>query len=180
MQRVSVTLLILCLLVVGCSSAHRIDTVSLDHEIHYKLQAVPESLPKMSALQLVTVTRGDEQNTLLLQSERSEQQLNLVALTAQGISLFSLSLFKDGNYHVENHLPGINLYPSNMLADMQLATWPLINVKQGLLGASITQQQDARIISDLNGEVMRIRYTDTTTTITHMRRHYTITIEEIN
>jgi hypothetical protein len=131
-------------------------------------------------LQLVTVTRENQQQSLLLQSELQGEQLNLAALTPQGISLFSMALLKDGSYTLEKHIPGLALYPSHMLADMQLASWPIKSIKNGLEGAVLKNEKTRRVVADEKGQLIVISFSDNKTTLTHLRRHYTITIEEIN
>jgi hypothetical protein len=167
-------------LVVGCSSVHSPQRVSLDESVSYQLQTVPSNWPIQSPLQLITITREDKQQSLLLQSELQGEQLNIVALTVQGMSVFSMSLFKDGSYTLEKHIPGLNLYPSHMLADMQLASWPIKSIKNGLEGAVLKNEKTRRVVADEKGQLIVISFSDNKTTLTHLRRHYTITIEEIN
>ena len=180
MQRVSIAILAVCIaLLIGCSSVHSPERVSLDDFVSYQLQAVPDNWPIQSSLQLVAVTRENQQQSLLLQSELQGEQLNLAALTPQGISLFSMSLLKDGSYTLEKHIPGLALYPSHMLADMQLASWPISTINKGLDGAFVKASKQQRIVADAKGQLMVISYADNKITINHLRRHYTITIEEI-
>lgn len=96
---------------------------------------------KVSAEQTLTVRRGKQTNTVQCHVDVSPTRVVLLGLTALGQRLFSVSW--DGTELRSNSsLPDGALNPEQVLADLQLAAWPLSALQAAAhAGWSISEPQ---------------------------------------
>lgn len=87
----------------------------------------PASLGQpVAALQLVVAERGDWQQKLLFAVEADQQAITVSALTTLGVALQTIR-YDGQSLTIDEHLPGASdaLNGRFLLADLQLAAWPL-------------------------------------------------------
>lgn len=117
--------LLFCLACVG-------DTLRLGWDASYRFAPTG---PTFFANQLVVVTLPDgSEQSLLCTVESNPDKLTVVASTPLGQTIFTATLRK-GITSVEAHLPlPAKADPRMLLAAIQLAEWPLEDVRKGLQG----------------------------------------------
>lgn len=167
------------LLLAACTSRFEPDKLLLADNVSYQLQRVPPNWPARSLTQLLTVTGNGETHSLLTQLEIGEGELRFVALTPEGVSLFSLVYLSTGEIALEKYLPLGDLYPEYVIADLQLALWPIDDVNQGLVGATLSEQSTGRVLMRANTPLITVKQANQITTLTNHARGYTVTIQTI-
>lgn len=92
-----------------------------------------QSLQALQALQLVVAKRGDWQQKLLFAVEADDQAVTVSALTTLGVALQTIR-YDGQTLTIDEHLPGASdaLNGRFLLADLQLAAWPLAAVAAAL------------------------------------------------
>ena len=163
----------------GCVSRISQNQLQLADAVSYQLQGVPSDWQARSMTQLLTLTRGDETNSLLTQLEIADGELRLVALTPEGMSLFSLVYLRTGEIQVEKYLPLGELYPEYVIADLQLSLWPIELVNQGLKGATLLAVATGRELKQGDTKLVTLSQTDKVTTLINHVRDYSIIIQTI-
>lgn len=93
----------------------------------------PQTLGQsVTARQQVTAHFGDQTSSLQVALRVAPDNLTLIGLTAIGHRLFTLS-WKDGKPRLRSRIkPIANLDPARILADLQLAYWPLPALRSAL------------------------------------------------
>lgn len=180
----------------GCASTGATDLVRVGNGIVFRLLS-PGSLGQQVILtQVVTLSYEDESQQLLFFSEVSAQAVTIAGLLPDGSRLFSIhydgvSLRSEGNGDVLERLD-----PHYLLADMQMALWPLAAVRGSLASANgcfasgtckllETVDQRQRTLSREGDIIVDIRYQDipayrATLAYEHRARGYSLQIETVN
>ena len=117
-----------------CSCAHT-QTVQRAPELFPLL--APETLgTSQSVQQVLNVAYADKEATLTAVLTATPQHVQVIGLNAVGVRLFTVDY--DGVSVKSERLPGLpdQIEPQRMLADLQLAFWPLPTLQQALQGST--------------------------------------------
>jgi hypothetical protein len=95
----------------------------------------PSSLGRsIDALQIVRGAHGDQEMAFQCVVEVDAQQLTVIGLSAQGQRLFSLRYDGEKLEAESTALAPTGLDPRRVLADLQLALWPIAALRQSFAG----------------------------------------------
>ena len=182
--KVNQYILLVCvaLMVSGCAvrmdNVHR---VSLDDDITYILQPIPETLTNTGIQALFNIKQGSQQgkeNQFMIQVEMTTSRLLVSAYTVEGFSLFTLDWHTDVGTLVYDKKIAID--PLRVLAELQLVLWPSSDVAQGLeQGQLKVLSVTYREISSNNDVIYQIKQQDNISQLTNVKADYSIVIEEL-
>ncbi len=169
----------------GCSSnsnvgvnQNNVNQVDIAEAVTLQLTAPPGSLVNQSKNQLLTITYQGKENQLLTQLELTEQGLNLVAVSPQGLPLFEL-VFVEGQALKQKKYVEFDMLPlPYIISDIQLVYWPLAALNAALTDAVITENENGKeriIKSDGNLIISIVKGTDSIS-YKHFQRGYQLTI----
>ena len=183
--KVNQYILLVCvaLMVSGCAvrmdNVHR---VSLDDDITYILQPIPETLTNTGIQALFNIKQGSQQgkeNQFMIQVEMTTSRLLVSAYTVEGFSLFTLDWHTDVGTLVYDKKIAID--PLRVLAELQLVLWPSSDVAQGLeQGQLKVLSVTYREISSNNDVIYQIKQQDNISQLTNVKADYSIVIEELD
>lgn len=180
----------------GCASTGADDLVQVGGGIAFRLLAPANLGEQVILTQVVTLSYGAESQQLLFFSEVNAEAVNIAGLLPDGTRLFSISydgasLLSEGNSEVLTRLD-----PPYLLADMQMALWPLAAVRSSLDTANAcfaagtcqlleTADQRQRTLSRNGNVIIDIRYQDlpayrATLAYEHRARGYSLQIETVD
>ncbi|SPT69133.1 Protein of uncharacterised function (DUF3261) [Anaerobiospirillum thomasii] len=176
-------LLVLC----SCSSTHNMQVkqsyFNLTDKIQLELVDFEPDI-KLDFTQLLTISYGSEQQSLIAVVLSDEKELKLVGLSTMGIKLFSASYDKN-TIEITKHIPIDKIPPATqVLSDIFFAFYPkeLLDRKLGM-GVYIEDTDTMREIKDKDGSVIeRIHYINDgnkrlASKIEHLVFKYTIDIQ---
>ena len=183
--KVNQYILLVCvaLMVSGCAvrmdNVHR---VSLDDDITYILQPIPETLTNTGIQALFNIKQGSQQGKakqFMIQVEMTTSRLLVSAYTVEGFSLFTLDWHTDVGTLVYDKKIAID--PLRVLAELQLVLWPSSDVAQGLeQGQLKVLSVTYREISSNNDVIYQIKQQDNISQLTNVKADYSIVIEELD
>ncbi|NRA73083.1 MAG: DUF3261 domain-containing protein [Gammaproteobacteria bacterium] len=183
--KVNQYILLVCvaLMVSGCAvrmdNVHR---VSLDDDITYILQPIPETLTNTGIQALFKFKQGSQQGKakqFMIQVEMTASRLLVSAYTVEGFSLFTLDWHTDVGTLVYDKKIAID--PLRVLAELQLVLWPSSDVAQGLeQGQLKVLSVTYREISSNNDVIYQIKQQDNISQLTNVKADYSIVIEELD
>lgn len=143
----------------------------------YQLQAVPKVLQGTGhvAQILVESERGTEQ--LLAQIELIEQQIKMVGLSTEGVTLFEL-IWSQGNLSVNSNILAKDIPAVEILTYFQLSTWPNSAIEKGLSGLKLHQnkQQHTLEFTAENELIFNIVKFENQSILTHFKDNYSVKI----
>ncbi|RLV60532.1 DUF3261 domain-containing protein [Parashewanella curva] len=149
----------LVLLLSGCQVIQsRQSCVSIDTETHYCLQGMAKVQESNHELNVV-FKRQQLQHEMLLHVEIQNGKMIVVGLAPIGQALFTLTF--DGEHLVSEHniLLGKQFNPEYILALLQIAYWPELDVKTGIeKGKLIVSRNFRQILSNDMEPVIQIDY----------------------
>lgn len=145
------------MLLTGCSSVTDKQASNKETYQLMPLLSVPKNLQNRLWLDKFTFSFTGEnsqlrnkfsQQDMLLQTELTEQGVNIAAMSFSGIIL-AQAQWKKGTQQVTSEL-GVasNFDAKKVLHDLQLVNWPMISLKQALRAGFTVEEQ---INSDING-----------------------------
>ena len=187
--KVNQYILLVCvaLMVSGCAvrmdNVHR---VSLDDDITYILQPIPETLTNTGIQALFSIKQQEKQqgsqqgkeNQFMIQVEMTASRLLVSAYTVEGFSLFTLDWHTDVGTLVYDKKIAID--PLRVLAELQLVLWPSSDVAQGLeQGQLKVLSVTYREISSSNDVIYQIKQQDNISQLINVKADYSIVIEEL-
>ncbi|MEP1383155.1 MAG: DUF3261 domain-containing protein [Paraglaciecola sp.] len=131
-------LLVITLYLFSCSTLNQqSNQVKLSEQASYLIQAVPDELVGRISLQKLQVTEQDNQHEFLLQTELAEDSIQMVGFSLSGIELFQLTWRQNDEVVVSKSIAMSDIPAQQLLAYYQLSNWPLIDIKNGLIGIDI-------------------------------------------
>lgn len=152
-----IVLLMLFILLTGCSSVTDKQIASKQAHQLIPLLPVPNDLQNRLWLEKFTFSfTGDNslllnkipRQDMLLQTELSEQSINIAAMSFSGIMLAQAQWQKD-TQEVSSELGLASKFDAKkVLHDLQLVNWPLVMIKQNLMAGFTVKEQ---INNDING-----------------------------
>lgn len=155
-------ILILFLLLNACQNNPRLLTkVSLNKNMYVPLLTT-QKWSKFSALQKITVRKGQNNMRFMIQIE-NEGKLNLVGLTPVLSRSFLITYGNDSLFKfVEHPFFKYPVRPENMLLDFQLAFAPRRKLQECLQNTGITLKttETSRLFFSNQKLLIRIKYTD--------------------
>ncbi|WP_199609011.1 DUF3261 domain-containing protein [Flocculibacter collagenilyticus] len=179
--------IVFCLiLITGCASKIPTNTqsVSVASDVNLSL-----SMPQMSQLtslkesqqQLITFKSNNHNRSILVNTEYDLSGIKMVAMSPQGIPLFSLNFIKEQQIQLQRYIPLDDLRPEYIMADFQLVHWPVELLNKHLNGGKIEEKHNGneRVIIQDSKTVIRIKYNKHHINFEHLERGYTFTITPI-
>lgn len=170
------------LLIGGCSTFVEQKQIALSEEVVWQVQPYQSSLI-VAQTQVLTAIYGNESHKMLVQSELSDDALNMVALSLQGLPLFELKLDSHGNISSKRYLP-ISVKPEYIISDMQLIQFPLSRIRQYIRGADVIETQHSgfkrRVIRANSKDIITIEYHPDITKFEHTGRQYKLLLEALD
>lgn len=169
------TVLMMTSCAIHLDNIHRIQ---LDDNIAYVLQPIPEKLLNTGILASFTVKQKGKEKQFLMQVEMTSSRLLISGMTVEGLSLFSL------DWHAElgmlNYDKKITIEPRRVLAELQLALWPVASVYQGLSGGKLNaDKKNTREISALGEVIYQINIHGKNSQLVNLKQNYSIVVEEL-
>jgi hypothetical protein len=152
--------------------------VGIAEGVTLQLTAPESSMIHQSMNQLLTITYQGNENQLLTQLELTEQGLNLVAVSLQGLPLFEL-VFVEGQVLQQKKYVEFDMLPlPYIISDIQLVYWPLITLNSALTDAVITEHKNGkeRIIKSDGNVIISIVKGKDGIRYRHLQRGYQLTI----
>ncbi len=129
--------IILILLLSGCSNTKLVNNqFMLTDDLTFTLLQPSSFGKELSLTQLVEYQYEDSRRELLIQSEITSEKMILVGLTTSGTRLFNILFDGDTITGEGYHLLSNNVQIQYMLADIQLALWPIKKIHQHLTQTS--------------------------------------------
>jgi len=173
--------LLICTVTMITSCATHVDNVhriQLNENIVYVLQSIPDSLLNTSILASFTVKQQGKENQFLMQVEMTASRLLISGMTVEGLSLFSL------DWHTElgtlDYDKKIAIEPQRVLAELQLALWPVTSIYQGLENGKLTvDKHNIREISAQGEVIYQIKIHGTNSQLVNLKHNYSIVVEEL-
>jgi hypothetical protein len=164
----------------GCSSNLNVgvNQVDIAEGVTLKLTAPQGALVNQSKNQLLTISYQGSENQLLTQLELTEQGLNLVAVSPQGLPLFEL-VFVEGEVLQQKKYVEFDMLPlPYIISDIQLVYWPLLALNAALTDAVITENENGkeRIIKSDDNVIISIIKGSNSISYKHFQRGYQLTI----
>jgi len=174
------TVLIFSVLLLSSCATHldNVHRIQLDDNIVYMLQPIPKILLNTGILASFTVKQQGKENQFLMQVEMTQSRLLISGMTVEGLSLFSL------DWHTElgtlNYDKKIAIEPQRVLAELQLALWPMMSISQGLAKGKLkVDKNNRREISALGEIVYQINMHEKSSELINFKQNYSIVVEEI-
>ncbi len=128
-------LLVITLYLLSCNTLKlQSNQVKLSEQASYFIQAVPDELVGHTSLQKLQVAEQDNQHEFLLQTELAEDSIQMVGFSLSGIELFQLT-WRQNDEVVVSKMSDIPA--QQLLAYYQLCNWPLVDIKNGLIGIDV-------------------------------------------
>lgn len=181
-----ILLLISSVLLISCTlpQSQSQQMVSLGSQSSLQLSDAPPELIGQQWQQILTFEREGQQQQLLTQLQiTAAQGLHLVAMSAQGITLFELTQQGSGGYQVKHFLPVPEINANYILADIQLVHWPLLQLKKHLVNANIiatpTAQGMVRVVTQNNEKLISIDYQAQKTQLINHQRGYSLSFKKV-
>lgn len=173
--------LLICTVTVITSCATHVDNVhriQLDENIVYVLQPIPDSLLNTSILASFTVKQQGKENQFLMQVEMTASRLLISGMTVEGLSLFSLDWhMKLGTLDYDKK---IAIEPQRVLAELQLALWPVTSIYQGFENGKLTvEKHNMREISAQGEVIYQIKIHGKNSQLVNLKHNYSIVVEEL-
>lgn len=173
--------LLICTVLMMTSCATHLDNVhriQLDDNIAYILQPIPENLLNSGILASFTVKQQGKDNQFLMQVEMTPSRLLISGMTVEGLSLFSL------DWHTElgtlDYDKKIAIEPQRVLAELQLALWPVASIYQGLADGKLNvDKKNIREISALGEVIYQINKHGKSSQLVNIKQNYSIVVEEL-
>jgi hypothetical protein len=161
----AIAILWLALILSGCTTTHRsgLIPVAIANNISLQLLEPAASQPAFVESQWVTARFGHNQHELMVQIESINQTITLVALTATGTRLASVSLSNQGvSSDVMSILPA-HFDIEQLLAAYQLSTRSIKDLQANLDGDAFelreeTQTDNRRLLLDKGEAVITINF----------------------
>ena len=179
--KVNQYILLVCvaLMVSGCAvrmdNVHR---VSLDDDITYILQPIPETLTNTGIQALFKFKQQGKESQFMIQVEMTSSRLLVSGFTIEGLSLFSLDWHTELGTLVYDKKIAID--PLRVLAELQLLLWPSSDVAIGLAQGQLkVPSANYREISSKNSVIYQIKQQDNISQLTNVKAGYSIVIEEL-
>lgn len=98
---------------------------------HYRLQPVPAQLVSRGILEQLDISRDGENHTVLVQTEMSQNSIEMVGLTPSGLELFNVS-WSSAGWVSDYKIATLPIPAERMLAFFQFANWPQDAIEKGL------------------------------------------------
>ncbi|OUL56475.1 DUF3261 domain-containing protein [Pseudoalteromonas ulvae] len=150
--------------------------VILSSGVALTLTAPPEGLVGQTISQLLEIDYQGEQHSLLAQVQFQPNGLNLVATSVQGLPVFELTYIAGEGINAQRYVPVAEFDFEYIVADIQLALWPMSSLEQSLMQGEMHMVSDGFALH-ANGDMsVRVHKTDSITVIQHFTRHYQLTI----
>lgn len=166
----------------GCSSLTRVQSVTVSSNIHWVIQPANAMNALTDKTVQLTAIYGGESHRMLVTTESSIELFIMVALTAQGIPLFELTLNNESVIQSKTYVP-LSIDPEYILSDMQLINLPLVKIQENLIGAKVTETlvggNVKRSIKHGNTRVIDIEYRKNTIEFYHYQRNYRLLIDAL-
>lgn len=166
--------------------------VQVSEDVYFDLLPARLFPQNLNVTQLVDISFKDQQHSFIVQMEinATEDSLKLVGLTRFGIKVFDLT-WKAGkmNYWIHDNAPEV-FSPSFLLADIQLALWPINHIESHLSGEGVKLQHDEsepsnRILRKSGSEILRIHFLKNEQGLDslkyeHLYRQYSISVDTLS
>ncbi|WP_088332635.1 DUF3261 domain-containing protein [Lacimicrobium sp. SS2-24] len=155
--------------------------VSVAEGVTLKLTAPPVSFDGQNWFWRMTIRPpGQKQQVILAQMVINEGTLNVVMMTPAGLPLLSIEKQGQQPLSANYFVPQTQVHAASILADIQLAHWPLARVNAALSGGRLVIERGLRQLIDGQGRiVMQIQQQETELHIEHKQRGYRIRLAEI-
>jgi hypothetical protein len=177
------TLVVITLLLSACTSTQELtpesNKVSIAANAQLQLSAPPKALVGTSLTQIMDIQVNDEQHTLLIQTDFTATGIYLVAISPSGIPVVTITFATNAPLVMQQYVPGQQINPANIIADLQLAMWPMSDLNHYLEGDNVSLRQvnsNERLLVVADKTVMRISKDTAKTHIEHSERGYQITL----
>lgn len=178
--------LLLPLLLIGCSvnrsQNNGAEQVVLSEAVTFALSPPPEHLWGRQLSQLLSITYGTETKQVVVNTEFSASTIEMVAMTPMGIPVVELSYVAGEKLSAKRFISVKNLEPSYIIADLQLALWPVAILQTHLTGDDVrlTAEHETRKLLQGKTVVMTVHYHQSSIEIEHHLRGYSLTLTELN
>ncbi|WP_019028205.1 DUF3261 domain-containing protein [Colwellia piezophila] len=171
------------LILSGCSATSNVSLNQIDiaQGVTLQLTAPDSTLVNHSKQQLLTITHNGNVNQLLTRLELTEKGLNLVAVSPQGLPLFSL-VFVEGQALQQKKYVEVDMLPlAYIISDIQLVYWPVKQLNEAIIGAKIVEHHEGkeRVIESKGKVVIRINKGSDNISFRHLQRGYQLTISPV-
>jgi hypothetical protein len=185
LSRLTRLLLISCTwMLLACSSQHESgQQVRVARGMTLQLQ-LPDA--QSTQVHMITGTYREQSHRLIMQIESSRQHIALAGLTPTGTRLFSLDFNGETVTDWQSPLFQAPFKGAYVLADHQLAHYPLPRLKSALPADCTLEEttrgdtRTRRLLNRHGTEVIHIEYTDRMTRYCHRERLYCLHIETVS
>ncbi|MEG3767589.1 DUF3261 domain-containing protein [Alteromonas sp. 14N.309.X.WAT.G.H12] len=175
----------LCLLG-GCvsspSQSKAVNEVSVSDGVQLRLSSPPEVLWGESRTEVLTAYYNNEQKQAMIQTEFSDGHIALAAFTLSGVPIMTMVWQETAGTKAKTYFEVENLTPSFIIADLQLALWPIAELDANLEGENVSlhrRENNVREITKAGEPVIRIQKSDNKTIIFHLDKGYKISLETV-
>ena len=160
--------------------------ILISKNLHFLLLPAFAVERSLSLTQAVKIQYEDKQYDFIARMEIADQSFKMVGLTSVGIKLFSINS-TDNYYEFETtSLIGKELNLTYLLADLQLAYWPvnLLSLQLQKHNAFIEIKPMQRLIVKNNKAIIDIQYSNSNhwnknITFKHLQRNYSVIINTL-
>lgn len=160
--------------------------ILINRDLHFLLLPAFAVDRPLSLTQSVKIQYEDKQYDFIARMEIADQSFKMVGITSVGIKLFSIDS-ADNYYEFETtSLIGKELNLTYLLADLQLAYWPvnMLNLQLQKDNAFIEINPKQRLISKNNKVIIDIQYSNSNhwnknITFKHLQRNYSVIINTL-
>lgn len=133
-------------------------------------------------MQLMTITYDNEQHTLLTQTEFQSNSITMAAMTPAGIPIVTVHYQHNAPLEVKQYIPLQRFDAKYIIADIQLALWPIDVLKKHLVSrdATLTESNGQRLLFSKDAPLITITTQTDTTTLLHHERGYQIQLTQVH
>lgn len=126
--------------------------ISVSKSLDYLVTSPPQELISTSQSQLVEITYSETTHQFITQIEYEKNQINLVAISPEGLPLFDFSWSESSILSENRYVPlPTTLDVSRILVDIQLCHWPITQLESSLLGEGVSIKQTSSINNEVQG-----------------------------
>jgi len=132
---------LLTLLLTSCAITSNSKTVFLAENVSFMLTTPPLEKIAMVDSHLVEISSNSKTHQFIAQVEYRSNEIAMAAISPEGLPLFDFIWFSDKASEINQYVPLPNVDVSLIIADIQLANWPLDTIKSAVFGTNVSVSQ---------------------------------------
>lgn len=174
-------ILLTCIMLSACASQFSSSAaISIAPAASLNLNSMAPSMFGRSWQQVLFITTGQEQHTLLSQLAVNEAGgVKLLMMTSQGFPIVELEKLPKEPIKAKKMLVGVDINPAYVLADIALVHWPVAFINEQLSGALVEQVGTQRQVLQNHKTLITIDYNDDAITLHNIVRDYKIIFKKV-